>query len=470
MTPSPPTSSSDLPPTDRRPVTPSPRRGTSPLKVIGIVVLLVVLGVIGFGLVVLMHFLRHGSTPGQPQTGIGSGFGDIWQIATDPRSGFPGKDKIVVCCMGIDDNWTNSDEVYTVGARTDTLFLLTLDLANKKATMLSIPRDTYVPIAGTNYSDKINSAFASGGPARTEATVQQWLGVNPDYYLVLNIDATKRLVDALGGVDVDVEHQMDYDDNWGQLHVHLKPGFQHLDGNDAVGFARYRHGNHGVTPEDGDERRMYRQHVLLRAMVAKTKSFSSIVQANQLLDTAMDCIRTNMSRQQLADLAAIYHSMNQDTDITTASLEGEDGRGPHGAYVMLVDQNEAKEYVEWLVLGDASAARALTPVIIKNTTATTGLAAKAAESLRQAGYTDVVVSSVKPLTAGQVTQINDSGVPDRTASTDVAATLGITDASFTDVKAQPNHLGWAPPPVVTVNLGADYATSAPAGAPAPTVQ
>ena len=54
------------------------------------------------------------------------------------------------------------------------------------------------------------------------------------------------MVDALGGVDVNVEHEMHYDDNWGHLHVHLKPGFQHLNGDQAVGFARYRHGNAGT--------------------------------------------------------------------------------------------------------------------------------------------------------------------------------------------------------------------------------
>ena len=190
--------------------------------------------------------------------------------------GFPGQDKINILCMGIDDNWTDSDQVYTHNARTDTLFLLTLDLANQKASMLSIPRDTYTHIAGTNYSDKINSAYATGGPTRSVATVAELLGVHADHYLVLNIDATKKMVAALGGVDVNVEHPMHYDDNWGHLHVDLKPGFQHLDADEAVGFARYRHGNAHAkpSPEDGDERRMYRQHVLMRAMIARAKNFT----------------------------------------------------------------------------------------------------------------------------------------------------------------------------------------------------
>ena len=126
---------------------------------------LVMLGVAAcvFGIVLRMVHSRAGDG-----TAIGGGslteaVEDIGQIATNPRDGFPGKSRIILCCMGIDDNWTDQNIVFTTGARTDTLFLTGLDLENKKAAMLSIPRDAYVPIAGTDYESKINSAYATGG-------------------------------------------------------------------------------------------------------------------------------------------------------------------------------------------------------------------------------------------------------------------------------------------------------------------
>ena len=155
---------------------------------------------------------------------------DAHETPLTPKEGFPGQDKLTIVCMGIDDNWTNSDVVYTANARTDTLFVLTLDLKHKKATMLSIPRDTYAHIVGTknDWHFKINAAYTTGGPDRTVATVNEFLGTNANHYLVLNIDATKKMVDALGGVDVDVEHEMHYHDKWGHLSIDLHPGQQHL--------------------------------------------------------------------------------------------------------------------------------------------------------------------------------------------------------------------------------------------------
>jgi hypothetical protein len=260
----------------------------------------------------------------------------------------------------------------------------------------------------------------------------------------------------LGGVDVNVEHQMDYDDNWGQLHVHLKPGFQHLDGDQAVSFARYRHGNKGVTPEDGDERRMYRQHVLFRAMMGKAKTFSSIMQANNLIDIGMSCIRTDMTRTQLFDLAAMFHNTDQDTDVTTASLAGQDGRGPNGVYVMVVDHQVAMDYVNWLVNGDDNAARALTPVRIANATSTPGLAAQASTLLTGAGYSDTRVSAVPLKTPPAQTELIDSGVVDHNADAEIASALGLPNAPVVHQPNQPNRFGWTAPAEVKVVLGPDY--------------
>ncbi len=437
-----------------------PRR--SGWKVFGAIVLLLIFAVIGIALGTLLKALKPGKNEsGSQNVDIGTQIKRDLGVIGDPRSGFPDMGKMVICCMGIDDNWTNSDEVYTAGSRTDTLFLLTLDLDNKKVTMLSIPRDTYVPIAGTNYSGKINAAFATGGPARTEATITQWLGVKPDYYMVLNIDATKRLVDALGGVDVNVEHPMDYDDAWGHLHVHLKPGEQHLDGDQAVGFARFRHANHGITPEDGDERRMYRQHVLMQAMMTQAKSISNVTKVGTLIDTGMESIRTDLRRDQIADLGVIFHGIDPANDVVTASLIGDDARGAHGEYVMSVDQNQAKQYVAWLVNGDENAGRALTSVRVVNATSISGLASTATNALKGYGYANCALTSVKSSTEPHgTTTILDTGVANHAAARDIATLLAVPGATITRHPATPNKFGWTPPADIEVTLGTDYASNA----------
>jgi LCP family protein required for cell wall assembly len=399
---------------------------------------------------------------GQNVSPIGA-VGNLTQVALDPTAGFPGKNRLNILVMGIDDNWTDQNIVYTKNARTDTLFLLTLDLKNKKAAMLSIPRDSYVPIAGTNYSDKINSAYATGGPMRSETTVAHLTGVYPDYYIVLNINATKRLVDALGGVDVNVEHQMDYDDNWGHLHVHLKPGLQHLDGDEAMSFVRYRHGNHGLSSEDGDPRRIYRQHVLLRSMIEQAKTFNAAIRVNSLVDTAMSCVDTDLSRTQIADLAALFRGMQQ-SDVVTASLDGTDARGTDGAWLIVLDPVQVRDYVDWLVKGNEPAVWGITPVIVKSPGGRS-VAANVVDQLQSAGFTDVSTGYADTI-PGSGTTIVDTGVQDPNAANQIATILGLDSSAVIRKSAQPNHAGWTLPPQIIITLGTHAQTASSQTSPA----
>ncbi len=435
---------------------------------------LTVLFLVAFGATALLRTYGKMIHAGGGFKGIGRTIRGIGETL-HPKEGFPGQDKLTIVCMGIDDNWTNNDVVYTANARTDTLFVLTLDLKNKKATMLSIPRDTYAHIVGTknDWHFKINAAYTTGGPLRTVATVNEFLGTSADHYMVLNIDATKKMVDAIGGVDVNVEHEMHYHDKWGHLSIDLHPGEQHLMGDDAVGFARYRHPDAGkkITPEDGDERRMYRQHLLLRAMVDRGKTFANVAQAPHLVDVAMGSIRTDLTRQQLFDLAAIFKGVQQN-DIQTASIPGDDFRGEDGAWLYRIKPEIAHAYADWLVKGDPTAPRRLVTVVVKNGTLTPGLAQRAVEQLRAMGYTDVQnggnadrprlqMASVKPSGKAEVprTTLLDTGVADAAAPQDVANLLGISAPVASRHPLKPNKLGWTPPPTVTVTLGQDYASA-----------
>ena len=441
------------------------------------------LGVFLFALAIVGGWAYHTAsvalgTKDHP-AGIMDTFNRAHQVIDDPRAGFPDQDKINILCMGIDDNWTDKDEVYTRASRTDTLFLLTLDLANGRASMLSIPRDTYCHIAGTrDRYFKINEAFSTGGPQRSIATVDELLGVHADHYLVLNIDATKKMVDALGGVDLNVEHEMHYHDKWGHLSIDLKPGLQHLDGNNAVGFARYRHGDAGArpSPEDGDERRMYRQHVLLRAMIAKAKTFGAISNSSGLFQTAMSTIRTDLTQTQLLDLADLYKGIQPDA-IRTASLPGSDFRGDDGAWFIKLYPDKAKAYVDWLVRDDPMPIEHLTTIVVKNGTGMPGLAEDVVHQLKQEGYSDVQNGGNAPKPKVQMTStgdapkpvllhtvILDTGVPDSETPAAVAQQLGVP-ALVVRHLVKPNRVGWTPDPVVTITLGQDYADAVKAATP-----
>jgi len=265
---------------------------------------------------------------------------------------------------------------------------------------------------------------------------------------------------------------MHYHDKWGHLDIDLLPGQQHLTGAQAVGFARYRHPDAGAkaSAEDGDERRMYRQHVLLRAMVGKAKSFVNLTQIGSLADVGLSQIHTDLTRAQLLDLAQIYRGI-QPEQIQTASLPGEDFLGPGGGADYRLYPEQSKAYIDWLVRGDATAARRLVPIVVKNNTSVAGLGAHAADYLRSQGFTDIRVvgggrshprmqtastsTDTKPDAA--VTQIMDTGVPDSAVNADLKSLLELPNAADQRVPNKPNHVGWTAPSVVTISLGDDYA-------------
>ncbi len=155
------------------------------------------------------------------------------------------------------------------GQRSDTMMLLRF--VDGKATMMSIPRDLYLPIAETDSSAKINSAYASGGPRRLILTVEQQLGVPIQHYMEIDFVSFAGMVDALGGITIDFPHPA-FDANTG-LNV-TTAGPNQLDGPQALAFVRSRHyvevidGRNHNDPT-GDLGRVQRQQQFLKAVFTK---------------------------------------------------------------------------------------------------------------------------------------------------------------------------------------------------------
>lgn len=201
------------------------------------------------------------------------------------------KDKSTIMIMGVDER---ADDV----GRSDTLMIATIDPKLDQAALLSIPRDTRVKIKGHGY-DKINAAYAYGGERLTQDTVEDFLGVNMDHYIIVNVKAFQRIIDAIGGVDIDVEKRMYYEDPWdddGGLLIDLRPGLQHMDGKTAVTYVRYR-------DEEGDIGRIKRQQAFMQACMDKVTSPSIIPKLPSVIAEVFESVKTDLSVRQLLEFA-----------------------------------------------------------------------------------------------------------------------------------------------------------------------
>lgn len=210
-----------------------------------------------------------------------------------------GEDKVNIMVMGVDER---GDDV----GRSDTLFVLSLDKKTKQVSMLSVPRDTRVNIPGHGY-DKINHAYAFGGHKLTQKSVEGLLGMPMDYYVVINMAGFKKIVDAIGGVDIDVEKRMYYDDPYdddGGLHINLRPGLQHMNGDTAIQYVRYR-------DEEGDIGRVGRQQKFMRAVLTQVASPTIITKLPGIISGLNSAIKTDMSTSEMLNLAKMVNDASK---------------------------------------------------------------------------------------------------------------------------------------------------------------
>lgn len=191
-------------------------------------------------------------------------------------------------------------------ATTDTVILAHLDVGRRTATLVSIPRDTWVPVPGAGYN-KINAAYAYGGARATAKVASKLLGGVPiDAIVALQPEGAAAIVDAMGGLDVNVDEAMDYDDTNGDLHIHLSKGEQHLDGSQLAGYVRFRH------DAASDFGRVRRQQQVLKLMMNQLSERQNWAKLPQILQLARKQINTTLSNQQLAALLTIYRNVPDD--------------------------------------------------------------------------------------------------------------------------------------------------------------
>jgi len=217
-----------------------------------------------------------------------------------------GRTRVSILLVGTDERPERRDP-----GRSDTLLTVFLNPTRKQAAVLSIPRDLKAHIPGHG-TDKINAAYALGvreggvgGPELCRQTVEELLGAPVEHYVAVNFDGFQHIVDLLGGLDLEVEKRMKYDDNWGNLHIDLYPGLQHLDGYEAMGYVRYRN--------DSDYERMKRQRQFLKAMAEQTLRARNILNLVRVLPQVNQALKTTMSYSELVAAARLLNEMDPGT-------------------------------------------------------------------------------------------------------------------------------------------------------------
>lgn len=215
-------------------------------------------------------------------------------LRREPKEAWGGKPSVTLLLLGCDeDRYYGGKQIIHEQARSDLMLVAKLDFANNRISGISIPRDTLASPKGYR-NHKINAYHLIGGPELSERAVESILPLEIDRVIVLNYQAFEDMVDLVGGVEVDVPKKMDYDDDRGGLHIHLKKGVQRLGGKEAVGFVRFRH-------TDDDFRRQARQKAFLMAF--KDAALARPAVLPQVAEKAKDVMGGALNDEEISSLA-----------------------------------------------------------------------------------------------------------------------------------------------------------------------
>lgn len=208
----------------------------------------------------------------------------------------------------------------------DTIIVGTYDPKTQKASLLSIPRDTFVGknIKTGGGTEKINALYQKS-PEKTLEAVNKITGLDIKYYVVVDNEALIKLVDVIGGVEFDVPINMKYDDPSQNLHINLKKGVQTINGEKAEQLLRFRHNNDGTSyPSeygDNDIGRMKTQRNFITETVKQTISAKNVFKIKDIVDIAYEYIETNLSISTIKDYVPYAVNINAE-EIKSAVLPG----------------------------------------------------------------------------------------------------------------------------------------------------
>ncbi|NEP17690.1 MAG: LCP family protein [Leptolyngbya sp. SIO4C1] len=271
----------------------------------------------------------------------------------------------------------------------DTMLLLRFNPRDNQLAVMSIPRDTRTLVAGR--LTKINEANLDGGPALTAEAIGELLGGVPiDRYVRINVQGVEKLIDALGGVEVNVPQDMKYQDDSQHLYINLKAGEQTLDGDQAMQFLRFRY------DENGDIGRVQRQQMLMRAVVEQALNPATIARLPKILSVIQSHVDTNLAVEELVALVGFAAQTNR-SNVQMLMLPGEFSlAGEFDRSYWLPHYAQIDQMVEqYFGIGSAQVAEASNPaylrVAIQDSTGDELAVQSLIDTLYDAGYQNVYV-------------------------------------------------------------------------------
>ncbi|WP_244244734.1 LCP family protein [Marinilactibacillus kalidii] len=270
------------------------RRSTKSKKKSQIVILAILIPLFTIVLITMAYLAKFYATT---ENAIESSYHEI-DRATPVESVDPIEEPVSFLIMGVDND--DADTRSLGSARADSIIYATVNPITREMNMVSIPRDTYLPIIKNNQfvrNDRINAAYAVGEESTMIETVENWLDVPIHYYATFNFDAFLEIIDALDGIDMDVPITFSEQDSSGKLGtIRLEEGFQTLNGEEALALARTR-------KIDNDVERGHRQQLVIQAIMKKALNLGSIPKYTSIVETVGANMRTNMRMNDMTALA-----------------------------------------------------------------------------------------------------------------------------------------------------------------------
>jgi len=318
-----------------------------------------------------------GATPGAEQA--------------SPPPGWTGTDRLNVLLLGID-----SRDESAPTQNTDTMIVLSLDPVNKTAAMLSIPRDVYIDRPGV-LVDKINAAYAVGGPDLSRRVVEDLLGIRLNAYALVDFDAFTKIVDSVGGVVIDVKRPVRDESyptpDYGVERLDIAAGPQLMDGQTALRFARSRH-------DTNDYSRAQRQQLVLSALRTRMNEGDFIRGLPGLIDRVGSVVQTNFDPANILPLAQFGSGIDGDA-IRSEVLFPCGGAYPHcelqsstsaqNGFILIPDRAKIRDLAAALFY-DPQVKSEGASVEVRSAGARTGVAQSIADRLTERAFTVATVS------------------------------------------------------------------------------
>ena len=229
-----------------------------------------------------------------------------------------------VLVLGLDDA-VNVDEAPE--KRADAILLVSMENATGKVRILNIPRDTWVPMAQEKGETRLSHVYAVGGAPLMVRTINQMFGISIHQYVVIDLDTFAKIIDAVGGIDIYVERDMDYDDPEAGLSIHMRQGYRHLDGVGAECYLRYR------SDDLGDLGRTQRQQKFVKAFYAKLLRVDTLPKVPQIADILKQNVTTSAELFDSVHIGNVVRKLNAQPP-RTIMLPGDFARDDDTVWIM----------------------------------------------------------------------------------------------------------------------------------------